>query len=111
MEHRAIETLDVRSAVRMTVALSLSLWAIIFVGLIALYILGAVSGGVGGLEGFIASVGFTGFRFTILPFLVAFVAVALLLSIVLGLVAAIVVLLYNALVPIIGGVEVRSRER
>src|SRR4051812_27665768 len=111
MERRTIETLDVRSAVRMTVALSLSLWAIVIVGLVALYILGAVSGGVGGAEGLIASLGFTGFRFAILPFLVAFAAIALLFSIVIGLIAAIVVLLYNALVPIFGGIEVRSRER
>jgi len=110
-EHRVVETLDLRSTVRVAVAVSLSLWAIALVAIVALYILGLVSGGLGGVEGLIASFGFSGFRFTILPFLVGLVAVALLFSILVGAVAAIVVLLYNALTPIIGGVEVRSRNR
>jgi len=111
MERRVVETLDLRSVVRIAVAISLALWAIAVVAIVALYILGLVSGGLGGVEGLIASFGFTGFRFTILPFLVAIVAVALLFSILIGGVAAIVVLLYNALVPILGGVEVRSKPR
>src|SRR5437899_12751009 len=80
-EHRSatarlvIDTLDLRSTVRMTVAVTLALWAIVFVGLIALYLLGLVSGGLGGVEGFIASIGFSGFRFTIIPFIVAFIVV------------------------------------
>jgi hypothetical protein len=110
-ERRVVTALDVRSVVRMTMGVSLSLWAIVFVGVIALFVLGLVSGGLGGVEGFIASLGFTGFRFTILPFLVAFIALALLFSVVLGMLAAIAVLLYNALVPILGGVEVRTRGR
>lgn len=111
IERRVVETLDLRSVVRMVVAISLALWAIAFVAILALYILGLVSGGLGGVEGLIASFGFTGFRFTILPFFVAFVAIALLFSIVVGAVAAIVVLLYNTLVPIFGGVELRSKNR
>jgi len=110
-DRRVVETLDLRSAVRAAIAVSLALWAIAFVAIIALYVLGLVSGGLGGVEGLIASFGFSGFRFTILPFLVAFIAIALLFSIIVGAVAAIVVMLYNALTPIIGGVEVRSRER
>jgi hypothetical protein len=111
MSRKTVEVLDLRSVVRMTMALSLCVWAIVLVGLVALYLLGAVSGGLGGVEGLIASFGFSGFRLTILPFLVAFLAIGLLASIVVGLLAAIVVLLYNALVPILGGVEFRARER
>jgi hypothetical protein len=111
MEHRVVETLDLRSVVRIVIAVSLSLWAIALVTIVALYILGLVSGGLGGVEGLIASFGFTGFRLSILPFLVAFIAIALLFSILVGAIAAIVVLLYNALTPVFGGVELRSRDR
>ncbi len=110
-EHRVIRSIDVRSTFRVVVALSLCFWAILLVGLIALYLLGLVSGGLGGVEGFIASLGFTGFQFTILPFIVALIAVALLASVLLGIVAGVVVLLYNALQPLVGGVETRSERR
>ena len=86
-------------------------WAILLVGLVALYLLGLVSGGLGGVEGFIASLGFTGFRFTILPFIVAMMAFALLASVLLAIIGGVTVLLYNALQPLIGGVEVRSDDR
>jgi hypothetical protein len=108
---REIRSIDPRSTIRVVFALSLCLWAIVLVGLVALYLLGLVSGGLGGVEGFIASLGFTGFRFTILPFLVALMAVALLASVLLAIVAGVVVLLYNALQPLIGGVEVHSSGR
>ena len=60
---------------RVTFVVTLWIFAIVLVGMVALYLLGLVSGGLGGVEGFIASLGFTGFRFTILPFLLVFVVV------------------------------------
>lgn len=105
-ERRVVHSVNVQTGVRMAFAVSLSLWAIGFVLLIALYVLGLVSGGLGGVEGFIASLGFTGFRLAILPFLGAYILVAGLGSAVVGVVAGILCILYNSLVPIIGGVEV-----
>jgi hypothetical protein len=110
-ERRVIRSINVGSAVRMSFALTASFWAIVLVGLIALYLLGLVSGGLGGVEGFIASLGFTGFRFTILPFALAFIVVAVLASAIVGLLAGVVALLYNHLHPLIGGLEVHTRER
>jgi hypothetical protein len=95
----------------MAFALSACFWAIVLVGFIALYLLGLVSGGLGGVEGFIASLGFTGFRFSILPFVLVFVVLAVLLSAVVGLIAGVAALLYNHLHPIVGGLEVHTRDR
>lgn len=106
-----VRSVAVRSAFRVGVALSLAVWAIGFVGFVALYLLGLVSGGLGGVEGFIASLGFTGFRLSILPFLVVFVVVAGLASAVTGIVAGILAHLFNAVVPIVGGVDVVVDER
>lgn len=101
----------VSTVVRVTVAISLSIFAIVLVGLVALYLLGLVSGGLGGVEGFIASLGFTGFRFTILPFVLAFVVLGVLGSAVIGLLAGVVALLYNHVQPLVGGIVVVRRER
>jgi hypothetical protein len=76
-----------------------------------LYLVGLVSGGLGGVEGFIASLGFTGFRFTILPFIVAFLVIAVLASAVSGLMAGIIALLYNHVQPLVGGIAVRTKDR
>jgi hypothetical protein len=108
---REIRSIDIASAARIGLVLSLSIWGIVLVGLVALYVLGLVSGGLGGVEGLIASLGFTGFRFTILPFIAAFVMVAILASAVTALLAAIVALLYNHVTPLTGGLSVRTRER
>jgi hypothetical protein len=111
MTERVVETLDLRSVVRAVVAIMLALWGVALVAIVALYILGLVSGGLGGVEGLVASFGFTGFRFAIVPFLLGFIGVAVVTSTVLGAAAAIVVLLFNALTPIIGGVRLSSRDR
>ena len=108
---RVVRSVDISSAATMAFALTASLFAIVLVGLVALYLLGLVSGGLGGVEGFIASLGFTGFRFTILPFILAFNAVGLLVSAVVAVLVAIAALLYNHLQPIVGGVEVYTRDR
>lgn len=110
-ERRVVRSIDIGSAVRMAFGLSASFWAIIFVGLIALYLLGLVSGGLGGVEGLIASIGFTGFRFTILPFILVFIVLAGLASAVVGFLAGIAALLYNHLEPIVGGLVVHTRDR
>jgi hypothetical protein len=106
-----VRSVVVSSVVRVTVAISLSVFAIVLVGLVALYLLGLVSGGLGGVEGFIASLGFTGFRFTILPFILAFVVLGALGSAVLGLLAGVVALLYNHVQPLVGGIVVTRHER
>ena len=110
-DRRIIRSVDIGSVVRVVLVVSLSIWAIVLVGLVALYLIGLVSGGLGGAEGLIASLGFTGFRFAILPFVAAFVMVAILLSLVAALLAGIVALLYNHVAPLVGGVTVRTRDR
>jgi hypothetical protein len=106
-----VRSLQVRSVVRVGFALSLAIWAVVLVGLVALYLLGLVSGGLGGVEGFIASLGFTGFRFSILPFIGIFVVFAALASGVVALLGAVAAMLYNAIGPIVGGVEVTTQDR
>ncbi len=100
-----VHRFDVKAAARVAFALSLSVWGIAFVGLIALYLLGLVSGGLGGVEGFIASLGFTDFRLSILPFLGVFIVFACIASAAAGLIAALLAHLYNTLYPIVGGIE------
>jgi hypothetical protein len=110
-ERRVVRTVDVRSAARVAFGISLSIWGIAFVGLVSLYILGLVSGGLGGVEGFIASLGFTGFRLSILPFLAIFIVGAVVASAVVGVAAGVLAHLYNSLYPLIGGVEIVVEER
>ena len=106
-----VHSIDVRSAVRVTFYLVVCFWAIVLVGIVALYLLGLVSGGLGGVEGFVASLGFAGFRFTIVPFIVAFVVLALLVSALLGLLAGVTAMLYNALWPLVGGLEIHTHTK
>lgn len=110
---REVRSLDIGSVVRVTFVLMLCLCAIVLVGLVALYLVGLVSGGLGGVEGFVTSLGFSesSFRFSILPFVLVFVVLSALGSAVMALLAAIVALLYNHVQPIVGGVVVRSHER
>jgi hypothetical protein len=110
-ERREIRSIVVGSVIRVTFAIAASILAIVLVGLVALYLLGLVSGGLGGVEGFIASLGFTGFRFTILPFILAFIVFGALVSAVLALLAGVLALLYNHVQPIVGGVVVHTRDR
>ncbi len=110
-DKRVIRSIGIGSVVRVVFVLSVSVWAIVLVGLVALYLLGQVSGGLGGVEGLIASLGFTGFRFTILPFILAFIVLAMLMSAVTALIGGIVALLYNHVTPIAGGISVHIRER
>ncbi|MGH2759936.1 MAG: DUF3566 domain-containing protein, partial [Actinomycetota bacterium] len=109
-ERRVVRAVNVQTGVRMAFAMTLCVWAIGFVLVVALYILGLVSGGLGGVEGFIASLGFTGFRLAILPFLGAYILVAGIASAVVAVVAGILCVLYNSLVQIVGGVEVALEE-
>lgn len=110
-ERRVVRSLDIGSVVRVAFGLSLSVWGIAFVGLIALYILGLVSGGLGGVEGFIASLGFTGFRLSILPFLGVFIVAAAIGSALVAVVAGVLAYLYNALYPLVGGITFTADEQ
>ena len=110
-ERWVIRKLDIGSVARVAFALSVCVWGVGFVGLIALYILGLVSGGLGGVEGFIASLGFTGFRLSILPFLGVFIVAAGVVSAVVAVVAGMLAHLYNSLYPIVGGIEISVEAR
>lgn len=100
---------NVRSATRMSFALSLCLWAVVGVGLVALYVVGAVGGGVGGFRGFLASLGLTGAWSNPVTFIPVFAVVAVVGSMVAAGAGALVAVLYNALVPLVGGVELFER--
>lgn len=108
---REIRSFDVGSVFKVTFVVTLCVCAIVLVGLVALYLLGLVSGGLGGVEGFIASLGFTGFRFTILPFVLAFIVVGALAAAVVALLAAVFALLYNHVQPLVGGIVTQTRDR
>lgn len=110
-ERKIVASVNVRSVARVALALALALWGIAFVGLVALFVLGLVSGGLGGVEGFIASLGFTGFRLSVLPFLAVFLAVAVLTAALTGVVAGLLAVLYNAVAPLVGGIEMISDRR
>lgn len=109
-QRRVVRSIGVRSVARVVFGISLSVWGIALVGLVALYILGLVSGGLGGVEGFIASLGFTDFRLSILPFIGAFVVVGVIASALAAIVAGLLAHLYNVLHPITGGVDFRTEE-
>ena len=108
-ERRRVVAVNVRSAARMGFALSLCLWAVAGVGLLALYGVGAVGGGVGGFRGFLASLGLTGIWSNPVTFVPVFAVVSVAASVVAGVLTLVVAMLYNALVPIVGGVEIVER--
>jgi hypothetical protein len=99
------------SIVRIVFWLTLSLWAVAGVGLLALYIVGAAAGGLGGFRGFMASLGLTGLWVNPVTFIPIFSVAAAVGSVVAAACAALVGLLYNVLSPLVGGVEIVSRER
>ena len=109
-ERRVVRRIVIGTVARAVFAISLCVWGIAFVGVVALYILGLVSGGLGGVEGFVASLGFTGFRLSILPFLGVFIVVAVLASATAAVLAALLAHLYNSLYPLVGGVELSMEE-
>jgi len=110
-ERRVVRAVSVPTAVRVAFALTLCVCGIAFVGIVALYILGLVSGGLGGVEGFIASLGFTDFRLSILPFLAVFILAAVVASAAVAVAAGVLCSLYNALFPLVGGIELALEER
>lgn len=110
-ERRVVRSLNVRSVVRVAFVLSVCVWGIAFVGLVALYLLGLVSGGLGGVEGFIASLGFTDFRLSMITFLAVFVVAAAVASAVFAVLSGVLAHLYNAVFPLVGGVEVTIDDR
>jgi hypothetical protein len=110
-EYRVVREVRIKSVVRIVFWLTLSLWAVVGVGLIALYIVGAAAGGLGGFRGFMASLGLTGLWVNPVTFIPVFGVAATLASMVAAAFGALVGLLYNALAPLVGGVEIVSRER
>ena len=106
-----IREVRIVSVVRVVFWLSLSLWAVLGIGLIALYVVGAAAGGLGGFRGFMTSLGLTGLWQNPLTFVPIFSIAAGIGSVVAAAVGALVGLLYNALSPLVGGVEIVSRER
>jgi hypothetical protein len=111
VEHRVVRQVDVASIVRIVFWIALSLWGVAGVGLVALYLVGAAAGGLGGFRGFMASLGLTGAWVNPLAFVPFFSIAAGVGSILAALAGALVGLLYNALAPLVGGVEITSRDR
>jgi hypothetical protein len=111
VEHRVVREVHVGSLARIVFWISLSLWAVAGVGLIALYLVGAAAGGLGGFRGFMASLGLTGAWVNPLTFIPIFSITAGIGSVVAALAGALVGLLYNALSPLVGGLEITSRDR
>lgn len=106
---RIVLEVGVASVVRVAFWLSLCLWAVVGVGLLALYGVGAVAGGLGGFRGFMASLGFTGVWVSPIAFVPVFSAFAFLGSALTAAVAGVGALLFNALTPLVGGIELRDR--
>jgi hypothetical protein len=110
-ERRIVREVRVSSVVRIVFWLSLSLWAVAGVGLIALYIVGAAAGGLGGFRGFMGSLGLTGLWVSPVTFVPLFGVTGAAASAAAAACSAVVALLYNALSPLVGGVEIVPRDR
>jgi hypothetical protein len=111
VERRVVREVRVRSVFRVAFWLSLSLWGIAGVGLVALYIVGAAAGGLGGFRGLMASLGLTGIWVNPLAFLPVFAVISVAFSVAGAASTAVVAMLYNALTPLVGGVEIVERAR
>jgi hypothetical protein len=109
-ERRVVRQVSVISAVRVSLAMGLSLSAIMIVGVVALYVLGQASGALGSAESFIESLWPD---FSLNLFTVVFVLLLLSLGFcgVLAATAAVLCVLYNVLADLVGGVEITTRER
>ena len=108
---RVVREVNVWSVIRVVFWMSLCVWAVGGVGLIALYLVGAVAGGLGGFRGFMASLGLTGAWVNPLTFVPIFSIAAGAGSVAAAASGALVGLLYNALAPLVGGLEITSRDR
>jgi hypothetical protein len=111
VEQRVVREVRIRSVVRMVFWLSICLWAVGGVGLVALYIVGAAAGGLGGFRGLMASLGLTGVWVNPLTFIPVFSTAAAVASAVAAAAGALVAVLYNALSPLVGGLEIVARDR
>jgi hypothetical protein len=106
-----VREIRIISIVRVVFWVSLALWAVLGVGLLALYVVGAAAGGLGGFRGFMTSLGLSGLWQNPLTFVPIFSIAAGIGSAVAAAAGALVGLLYNAISPLVGGVEVVSRDR
>lgn len=111
VDRKIVREIRIRSLVPIVFWLSICLWAVGGIGVVALYVVGAAAGGLGGFHGFMASLGLTGVWDNPITFIPVFALVAAIASTVAAAAGALVGLLYNALSPLVGGVEIVSRER
>ncbi len=107
---RVVLHVDPRSVARLAFGLSLATSAVVFVGLMALFVLGAASGALEGVESFIESLGWADFQIRFFSFVPVFVLLSLLGSAVTAAAATAGAALYNALSDLLGGIEVDIRE-
>ncbi|HVL80926.1 MAG TPA: DUF3566 domain-containing protein [Actinomycetota bacterium] len=113
-DRRVVRHVDPRSAARVAFAISLTLAAVVLVGLFALYLLGLASGALRSVEGFIVSFGIVQddqYRLSFLRFLPGFLIVSGLWAGLMAGLAAISAVLYNLLSEVVGGVEIVTREQ
>lgn len=104
-----VDAVDVASVARVALLLSTSV-AIAFLAALGIVWLAAVNAGlVAAIEGFMIDLGFEGFAFDGLQLLRAALLAGMVI-IVLGTgVASLVVVLYNAIGPLVGGVQITTR--
>jgi hypothetical protein len=111
---RRVVHIDPLSAARVAFALSLTVFAILLVGLVALYLLALASGALNSVEGFISGFGLTDsptYHISLAGVLPGFMLVSIVCCAVFSAVATVFAILYNTLADLVGGVVVVTRER
>lgn len=111
VEHRTVRHLRPRSVAKVAFALSLTVSAIVLVGLVALYLLGSASGALDSVEGFFESLGWADFQIRFFALVPLFVILAAFGSALVAAFATAGAVLYNLLAEVVGGVEVTTRDR
>ncbi len=111
VERRVVRRLDTGSVARVAFAFSMTLVAILLVGFVALYLLGAASGALAGVESFISSLGWADFQFRFAAVLGLTLLLGLAGALLFTLLTVVGAALYNVLAELVGGIEVVSRDR
>lgn len=110
VERRVVRQIRVSSAARVAFALTLTLGAVLLVGLIALFLLAKASGAIGPVEEVVGGL-FGDFRFRLVSIVFSTVLMAGIAAAFAAGLAAIMAVLYNALSDLVGGLEITTRER
>jgi hypothetical protein len=110
LERRVVRQIQVASAARVAFALSLTLGAVVLVGLIALFLLAKASGAISPVEEVVGGL-FGDFRFNLVSIVFSTVLFSAVAAAMAAALAAITAVLYNALSDLVGGLEVVTRER